>query len=85
MSYVRMQISLTTRSAILSFLTKITSSDDKFILEDFGGEFRTPATSILGVVNLAISCKGEVYLCNMSHDGQFPGWLDDFRALTDNV
>ena len=53
---------------------------DKYIIEDFEGNQRANARSLLGVIYALSDFNDELYLVNTTRDGVFPFFVDAYRA-----
>lgn len=82
MSHIRAHIRVETQGDVLHLIGVLSSSEDTFSIEDFTGQNRVNARSILGMLYITSECGDEVYLVNDTHDGVFPAEIDEMRALT---
>ncbi len=60
---------------------KLLNSDgttDKYVLENFEGNFRVDARSMLGVIYASVEWAGETYLVNVTRDGVYPAGIREF-------
>ena len=78
-SYTRAHIALDTQPIILDFLRLMGEEADSYVLENDDGRYRANARSILGLMYMATEHPKELFIRNVTHDGQFPSWLDSFR------
>lgn len=79
--YVRAQLRInSTKDAekLVSILNR-DGTTDKYILENYNGEYRVSARSLLGVIYLGGDCDGDVFLVNTTRDGIFPSDINPFR------
>ena len=82
MDRVRAKISLDTTKSVLDFVQLMTKEDsnDRLMLENFNGTHRVSAKSFLGAMYASTEWGGEIYLINETNDGEFPSFINDFRA-----
>lgn len=81
MAYTRAQLSLDTSAAVNQFVQEMNSDGTvtKYTLEDFDSIHRVSARSLLGV--LYASCEfDKIFLVNETEDGNFPSFIDKYRA-----
>lgn len=77
--YTRAHIALDTQPIILDFLRLMGEETDSYVVENEDGSYRASARSILGLMYMATEHPMELFVRNMTHDGEFPVWLDNFR------
>jgi len=83
MSHVRAHLRMMTNEEVGEFVATLNrdGTTDKYILEDFTGEYRVSARSLIGAIYMAVDHNNDTYLVNETNDGVFPNSIDKFRAL----
>lgn len=81
MPHTRAQIRLETSKECIEFVKLMNScgSVDKFVLENFDGNYRIDPHSLLGVFYASGEFNGQIYLVNETNDGVIPSFVDEFR------
>lgn len=79
---IRAQILLETNKDVNNFVAQLNSdgTTNKYVLENFDGSNRVNARSQLGAMYASSEYNGEIFLVNLSEDGVFPNFVDEFRA-----
>lgn len=83
MSHIRAKLNLDTTADVTSFVQDVNSdgSTNKWMLENFAGDCRVSARSVLGVLYATYEWGGEIYLVNDSQEEvEFPGFVNKYRA-----
>lgn len=79
---VRAHIRIMTSAEVNVFVNRLNlASSDKFVIENSTGNFRADAKSVLGVIYMMTDFNDEMYLVNVTNDGNFPAAIDDFRVM----
>lgn len=80
---VRAKIRLDTNKSVMAFVQAINSdgSIDKYVITDFDGIHCVSARSYLGVLYASSEFGDNMYLVNLTEDGKFPHFIDEFRPL----
>ena len=80
---VRAKIRLDTNKAVTAFVQAMNSDGtiDKYIVTDFEGVHSVNARSYLGMIYASAEFGDEMYLINLTEDGKFPHFIDEFRPL----
>ena len=80
--HIRAHIRLNTTAEAGAFVSQLNADGtaDTFIIEDFDGERRANARSLLGVVYSLSDFNDSMYLVNSTRDGVFPSFVDAYRA-----
>ena len=82
MPHTRAHIRLNTTREASEFVAQMNTDGtaDKYIIEDFEGNQRANARSLLGVIYALSDFNDELYLVNTTRDGVFPFFVDAYRA-----
>ena len=82
MPHTRAHIRLSTTREASEFVAQMNADGtaDKYIIEDFEGNQRANARSLLGVIYALSDFNDELYLVNTTRDGVFPFFVDAYRA-----
>lgn len=81
MGHVRAQLKIMSNQDAVQ-LVSILNSDgtaDKYVIEDYEGNHRVSARSLLGVMYMGMEHTEDMFLVNMTNDGKFPSTIDQFR------
>ena len=78
-SYIRAHIALDTQPVILDFLRMMVGDSDNYVVESQDGSHCVNARSMLGLLYMATEHPKELFIRNLTHDGEFPPALDNFR------
>lgn len=80
MPHIRAHIRQNSQSEAVELMTKLSELDDAFSLENFDGNQKANAKSLLGVIYAMSDYNDEMFLVNDTHDGQFPFGIDQYRV-----
>lgn len=82
MPHTRAHIRLNTITDVTNFVAKINGvgTVDKYIIEDFAGDQRADARSLLGVIYAMTDYNDQMYLVNETQNGVFPNFVDAYRV-----
>jgi len=78
--YIRAHIALDTQPVILDFLKLLSADSDNYVVESEDGTHSVNARSMLGLIYMATEHPTELFIKNLTHDGEFPPALDNFRV-----
>ena len=83
MNHTRTHLRMMTNEEVTKFVSILNQdgTTDKYVLEDFSGEHRVSARSLIGVIYMTVDHNNDTYLVNLTNDGQYPTGIDEFRAL----
>ena len=83
MNHIRAHLRMMTNEEVSDFVSTLNQdgTTDKYILEDFTGNHRVSARSLIGAIYMTVDHNNDIYLVNESNDGYFPSSIDKFRAL----
>ena len=79
----RAHIRLETTPQVAVFTAQIGNlpGGEAYVVENATGTFRVDAKSLLGMMYAASTFSNEMYLVNETNDGNFPVFVDSYRAL----
>ena len=77
----RAHIQLGTQSEVMTFVSALTKYEDHFSIENWQGNHRVNAKSVIGVMYTMMDFPAELYLVNDTHDGFIPSFVDSYRAV----
>lgn len=79
--YVRARIRIMGNEEAVHFVSilNMDGTADKYVLEDYSGQHRVSARSLLGVMYMGMEHGDEMYLVNLTENGKFPSGIDQFR------
>ena len=83
MAHTRAKLCLDTVADANAFVKEINSdgSTEKWMLENFEGNYRVSARSLLGVIYAVTEWSGEIYLVDETQEErEFPSFIDKYRA-----
>lgn len=80
MSYSRAHIRLQTQDELMNLIKDLKSNDDNYLVEDFGGIQRVSARSVIGMLYAMTDFNDDMYLVNLTSDGNFPSFVDKYRV-----
>ena len=80
-NYVRAHIRLNSISDIKRFVEQLNSdgSINYYVFECADGSERLNARSVNKVTNMAADYSDEMYLVNLTVDGEFPSFINEYR------
>ena len=83
MARIRAHIQLNGPTQVAEFVSKVNahSTDRQFFIENEDGKIRADARSLLGVIYASADFGDTMYLVNDINDGEFPAFIDTYRAL----
>lgn len=81
---VRLKIYLNTNKDVVKFIEMMNNegSLDKYIITDLNNTYCVGARSYLGVLYASFEFGDEMYLINLSEDGKFPSFINQFQSPT---
>ena len=81
MPHSRAHIRVITTAEATQFVSDLNSDGtaNKYIIENFDGESRINARSLLGVIYAMTEHQDEMFLVNLTEDGKFPSLIDKYR------
>ena len=77
----RAHIQLNTQAEVMAFVSSLSKFEDHFSIENWKGNHRVNAKSVIGVMYTMMDFPAELYLVNDTHDGFIPSFVDNYRAL----
>ena len=77
----RAHIQLNTQAEVMAFVSSLSKFEDHFSIENWKGNHRVNAKSVIGVMYTMMDFPAELYLVNDTHDGFIPSFVDNDRAL----
>ena len=77
----RAHIQMNTQAEVMAFVSSLSKFEDHFSIENWKGNHRVNAKSVIGVMYTMMDFPSELYLVNDTHDGFIPSFVDSFRAL----
>lgn len=82
MTRTRAHIRLNTTNEASAFVCQMNSDGtvDNYSIEDFSGNLRANARSLLGVIYAMSDYNDDMYLVNETTDGVFPSFVDSYRV-----
>ena len=82
MPHIRAHIRLNTMDEIKAFIDQLNriGGSDKLMIEDFEGNQRVSARSVVGVLYAMTDFHDNMYFVNDTNDGVFPGFIDAYGA-----
>lgn len=80
----RAHIQLNTQAEVMAFVSALTKFEDHFSIENWKGNHRVNAKSVIGVMYTMMDFPEELYLVNDTNDGTIPAFVDQYRALEEN-
>lgn len=82
MIHTRAKLLLETNKDVVDFVSKINSdgTTTKWMLENLTGDHRVSARSFLGALYASTEWGGEIFLVNETEDGNFPAFVNEFKA-----
>lgn len=82
MPHVRAHIRIDTTEEASRFVSELNSdgSVNSYFIENFNGNSRVNARSLLGVIYAMTEHQANMFLVNETEDGYFPSFIDKYRA-----
>ena len=80
--HTRAHIRFNTTEEATKFVTELNSDGtaNKYVIEDFDGDSRVNARSLLGVIYAMAEHHDSMFLVNETIDGMFPAFVDKYRV-----
>lgn len=82
---VRAHIRIPTTEDCRNFVNNINECvnlrGEKIVLQDGGMESQVDARSLLGVIYATCEFGDSLYMVNLTNDGHFPSFVDEYRVL----
>lgn len=77
---IRTRIRIETMTDVRKLISICGSYPDNFMLETFDRMHRVSAQSTLGIMYMSAEHGDEIYLVNLTHNGEFPTAINDFAV-----